>query len=303
MHNNKSKSRKVVANHTTHGSTKEAAKKLKKIASIGAERNYRQCYKNYLDYCDMNNIQSDFRGDIKYLTQYLMERSVLLKQKTLNQMRQSLQLVFQQKIPIIKSSMTTIINKRSYTEEEVNLIISKQNDLNGFTSKLAWHTGIRAHEAATILPLEEQGASKHRDWDTRLFTGMEEYRLYTICGKGGLIRCCAIPIWLSIELESRRRAPKMVTDREIIYESHYEIGSGQSWSQSFSHASKNVLGFSYGAHGLRFSYCKRRLKELLVAFKSNKDKSGSSSTIEDALKVLSQEVGHFRIDILFYYLR
>lgn len=303
MKNNKTKARVVMAKHTKHGSTKDNAKKLKKIASLGSERSYRQCFKNYLDFCDVNNIHDDHRGNIKYLTQYLIKRSVLHKQKTLNQIRQALQLIYQQNISHITSYTPTILGKRSYTEDEVSLIISHQNDLNAFTTRLAWHTGIRAHEAATILPLAEQGASKNRDWDSRLFTGMGEYRLYTICGKGGLIRCCALPLELSTELESRRVPPKRVVDREIYYESNYNIGYGQSWSQSFSNASRKALGFSNGAHGLRFSYCLRRLKELLAAFKFNKDKFGCSSTIQDSLKVLSQEVGHFRIDILFCYLR
>lgn len=303
MNKNHAKARKVVISHTLHGERKETCKRLKKISSIGTERSYRQCLKNYFDFCDKNEIHPDQRGDIKIILRYMFERREHIQQKTLNQIRQALQIVYQQHIPYIQSTKPTVLSKRSYTLEEVHLIISKQNSSNGFTTKLAWHTGIRAHEAATILPIQERAASTHRDWDHRLFIGMPEHKLYTVIGKGGLIRAVAVPLFLIDDLEARRIKPKNIIDREINHVTYYDIGFGQNWSQSFSEASKKSLGLSRGAHGLRHSHSKDRINKLLIEFKCNKDEFGCNSQVKDSLKVLSQELGHFRTDILFCYLR
>lgn len=84
-----------------------------------------------------------------------------------------------------------------------------------------------------------------------------------------------------------------VRDREIYYQSNYDVGFGQALSESFSAASHKALGWSNGFHGLRHSYAKRRLSIMLA--------SGVRPLL--ALKILSQELGHFRLDITFYYLR
>ncbi|MDN4711067.1 site-specific integrase, partial [Vibrio parahaemolyticus] len=65
------------------------------------------------------------------------------------------------------------------------------------------------------------------------------------------------------------------------------------WSNSFSAASKRVLGWSEGAHGLRHSYAQERMHEL--------QKAGFNRDL--ALETVSQEMGHFRPEITEVYLR
>lgn len=301
--NSKMKAKRIVARHTRHGLNKSMAKQQQVIASLGTERSYVQALSNYLRWCDFNDAPQDHFANIQILTEFLEERSELVAQKTLDQERQALQLIYKQKLPCVRSKKTTIPEKRSYTFDQVRVISNYQNDKNSLTTLLAFSAGLRAHEAATILPVEERPPSAHRSWDQRRFVGCPDYRLYTVVGKGGLVREVAVPVWLAKKLEARRIHPRRVTDRGIHYLSQYDVGFGQAWSQSFSSSSKKTLGFSTGAHGLRHSYAKWRLNILIEELKVTNLGLGQDQIIQDALLILSQELGHFRLDIVFCYLR
>lgn len=54
----------------------------------------------------------------------------------------------------------------------------------------------------------------------------------------------------------------------------------------------NALGWSRGAHGVRHSYAQERMAELQRGLR-----------YDDALEVVSQELGHFRPGITREYLR
>lgn len=303
MKNIKQQSKRIVARHTKHGLDKSNAKERRVIASLGTERSYVQALSNYLRWCDFNNVHPDYTSNICVLKEYLEERSEWVKQKTLDQERQALQLIYQQKLPCIRSLKASILEKRSYSYDQIKAISSHQSDRNSLTTYLAVYGGLRAHEPATILPIEERAPSSHRSWDQRRFLGSPEHRIYTVVGKGGLIRAVAVPLWLVNKLEARRIPPLRVTDRGIYYFSQYEIGFGQAWSQSFTSASKIALGYSTGAHGLRHSYAKWRLDILIRELELINPKWSPAQINQDALLILSQELGHFRLDIVFAYLR
>lgn len=304
MNDTHKKARRLVARHTKHGINKVDAKRLGMVTSIGTERSYRQCILNLLKWCELNKIDPDVISNKKILIQYLIERSEWVLQKTLDQERQSFQIVYKQKLPYIRSLQKSVYEKRSYSLQQVNSILKIQSEKNKITTLLSFYCGIRAHEAATILPVQERKASEHRTWDSNRFMGLPSTHIYTVVGKGGLIREVAVPPWLSQRLEANIRAtPIVVCDREITYLSHYDIGYGQKWSQSFSAASKAALGFSNGGHGLRHSYAKWRLAHLIDQFNSTQDVEGKISNEEKALLILSQELGHFRLDIVYCYLR
>lgn len=299
----KQKAKRVVARHTKHGVDKANAKKLKVITSLGTERSYRQAIFNYFCWCDFNNIHPDRFSSIRVLTEFLEERSEWVKQKTIDQERQALQLIYQQKLPCIRSQIISVLEKRSYSYEQVSAILFHQSEKNSLTSYLALYCGLRAHEAATILPMGERAPSSHRTWDLRRFLGYPEHRLYTVVGKGGLIRVVAVPLWLAKKLEARRIPPRRVIDRGIYYFSHYEIGFGQAWSQSFTSSSQRALGYSTGGHGLRHSYSKWRLEKLIEELGLINPKWSPAQINQDALLILSQELGHFRFEISLTYLR
>lgn len=231
------------------------------------------------------------------------ERSEWVKQKTLDLERQALQLIYKQKLPYLRSNQQTILDKRSYSMSQVNLIVTFQTERDSISTWLCFFGGIRAHEAATILPLAERDPSLHRVWDPRLFSGLPPHKIYTVAGKGGLVRKIAVPLWLALKLEVRRRKnPIFVRDREVNYLSHYDICFGQALSQNFTTASKKAIGFSRGCHGLRHSYAKWRLQNLLEYFETQ-PRIDQQCPEELALLILSQELGHFRLDITYCYLR
>ena len=305
MENAGKQARRIVAKHTQHGISRRYAKKTGVISSIGTERNYRQCLKNYLEWCALNGVHPDCQAKSSNLQIYLKERSEWIEQKNLNQIKHALELIYKQKLPNIRAMKKSIYEKRSYKLVQVQKIVEHQNPKNRITTLLAFFTGIRAHEAATILPIAEQPPSKRLDkWDPRRFTGLNEFILYSVIGKGGLIRAVAVPKWLATQLEATRRDhPIVVLDREVQYSSSYDIGYGQSWSQSFTTASTKSLGYSTGGHGLRHSYAKWRLWNLIFSLELEGCATDQGSIEEQALLIVSQELGHFRLDIVYCYIR
>lgn len=103
-----------------------------------------------------------------------------------------------------------------------------------------------------------------------------------------------IPEKLARELEKLRLInSRTVKDRTIKYTQYYSIGGGKAWTNSFSAASKRTLGWSHGAHGMRHSYAQARMSEL----------QQQGLMYSDALRLVSQALGHFRPDITEVYLR
>ena len=83
--------------------------------------------------------------------------------------------------------------------------------------------------------------------------------VYTVVGKGGLVREVLLPHRLAERLEERRLdAPERIVDRGVRYLQRYDLGGGHAFSTSFSRASIEALGKSRGAHGLRH-YSGRRI--------------------------------------------
>ena len=217
---------------------------------------------------------------------------------TLDQDRQALQVLPQFKgiaLPRVRSALATIRRARAYTQEQVELIAAAQGERNSLASKLANAAGLRAHELFTIMKVSEQPASGHRAWHGDRFVAQGwGAMIYSVKGKGGLVREVAIPGPLARELEGRRlQEPRLVTDRKVRYAQYYDIGGGQKWSQSFTDASKRVLHWSTGAHGVRHGYAQRRMEEL----------QGAGRSYQAALAIVSQEMGHYRPEITEVYLR
>lgn len=270
-----------------------------KIHSVGTARSYQQALTRVAEWM---RERRDNKG-LERLTAeearvYLEERSLVVRQKTLDQERQALQILpLVGKLERIKSNLkpTRLATEgRAYTPEQIEIIARAQTPRNALATRIAYASGARAHELLTLLPEDKRPASEHRDWSSERFDGRENVRLYTVEGKGGLKREVALPVYLAEQLEARRfRKPERVTDRGVRRNQHYDLGGGQAWSQSFSAASKRELGWSTGAHGLRHSYAQDRVDEL----QENAYEHAS------ALETVSQEMGHFRPDITRVYLR
>jgi len=252
------------------------------------------------------HVNKEFNLPLREITpdvaiQYLEQRSEQVGQKTLDMERQALQAMMQnvtkqlpqgETLTVIKSEKDQALRSRAYTPEQVKLIAQAQRTNNSLSTELAHAAGLRAHELLTLSRLDEQKASARPELDSK-FKGREGV-IYTVHGKGGLVRKVSIPVPLAERLERTRiDTPQRITDRGVHYTTKYQITGGQKWSNSFSAASKRALGWSEGAHGVRHSYAQQRMDEL--------QRMGYGRQV--ALETVSQEMGHFRPDITEVYLR
>ncbi len=264
-----------------------------RIHSVGTARGYEQALKGFAGYLRNHRLGTLSSATKEEAKQYLDARAGMVAQKTLDLDRQAIQMHLGIQLEVVKSGLETRLSTRSYTVAQVERIATAQSERNRLATLIAHDAGLRAHELFTLRPAGEQSASAHRQWSEDRFAGRTG-RLYTVQGKGGLVREVMLANHLASRLEERRLAEsKQVTDRGVHYLQFYDIGGGRAWSQSFSAASKRALGFSNGAHGLRHSYAQNRMREL----------QASGMTYDEAKGVVAQEVGHFAKDTTEAYLR
>lgn len=268
------------------------------IHSLGTARTYSDSLKCVAAYIAKNRLDTNGKG-LESLTPetaliYLESRAEEVGQKQLDKDRQSMQMILGEKLDVVKSNFDEVLKSRAYTQQQIQLIAEAQSEKNALATLVAADGGLRAHELQTLLPVEERLPSGHRSWISERFQGRSEVTRYTVKGKGGLVREVAVRKELADQLEELRlREPRVVTDREIFYLQSYDIGGGHRWSDSFSKASKRVLGWSSGGHGVRHTYAQMRMRALqLIGF-----------NFEQSLTVVSQEMGHFRPEISQVYLR
>ena len=301
--------------------SKQAASVMKKlqgthIRSVGTVRNYEQRLVRITTY-----LQEHRLGSLREMTpdraiSYLQQRATTVGQKTLDMERQALQAMMQhvthqlplgRNLEVIKSSAATRTSTkkhptlgrrladqtRAYNSEQMTLIASRQAPHNSLATEIAYAAGLRAHELLSLRRTHRR-LPDERPAHGMKFAGIRETTIsYTVHGKGGLVREVRIPIPLAQRLEKCRLAtPQVVKDRRINYQQFYAIGGGQPWSKSFSAASQQALGWSNGGHGLRHTYAQERMASLQCHL-----------TRQQALEVVSQELGHFRPEITEVYLR
>ncbi len=277
------------------------------VESVRSVANYEAALAKVAEWQKAEHAAGRQGGDLRSLTPaqavvYLEQRGEAVGQKTLDQERQAIQLMQQhvtshlaqgERLPVIKSELQQVLSSRSYTREQVAAIADRQGAKNALATQIAHAAGLRAHELLTLRPSSERPPDERPARDEK-FAVREQSARYTVSGKGGLCREVIIPRELAQRLENTRLAePQRINDRGVHYQSHYAIGGGQRWSNSFSQASNAALGRSSGAHGVRHSYAQERMGEL--------QRDGLS--YRDALEVVSQEMGHFRDSITEVYLR
>jgi integrase len=185
------------------------------------------------------------------------------------------------------------LSGRAYTPAQVDMVQRCQSELNALSTRIAYEAGLRAHELLTLRRTGEERPSGHRTWRPERFDGREGVR-YVVTGKGGLKREVLLSRETAERLEARRlAAPREILDRGVRYLQVYDISGGNRWAVSFSAASERALGWSTGAHGLRHSYAQERMRELAYP----------RMEYYRAREVVSQEMGHFRGEIVETYLR
>ena len=240
---------------------------------------------------------------------YLKARAAEVGQKTLDMERQAVQTMMVDvtgrmppgaRLPVVKSAEPHRPRPRAYSPAQVRAVAARQDPRNALATEIAHASGIRAHELLTLGRSGEQRPDDRRDQSQLTGTAAEGMKfagrdgvVYTVVGKGGLVREVMLPHRLAQRLEERRlAAPASVVDRGVRYLRRYDIGGGKAFTTSFSRASMEALGKSRGAHGLRHAYAQARMRELL-----------HHAEHRLALAIVSEELGHLRPDVTRTYLR
>ena len=295
--------RDIVGRLVNHPTALRRNPERKRPPSVGTVRNYRECLTQTAALISPLQLRDLTPEDaVDYLDRRAAgsDRKSPLGQKALDMHRQALEAMLvhvTHKLPsdghlkIVRASQKQRLTGRAYTPEQVRRVAAAQSPRNALATELAYAAGLRAHELLTLARPGEQRPDRRPAMESK-FLGRPG-RDYTVVGKGGLVRTVRIPDDLADRLEARRRSgPLRVTDRGVHYRSRYDVGGGHAWSESFSSASKRVLDWSTGAHGLRHSYAQERMRELR-----------RHMPYDDARETVSQELGHFRPRITNTYLR
>lgn len=274
----------------------------KVLESVGTVRNYEQALKTCCDYLKEHKLGALREVTPALAQSYLEIRATENSQSTIDMDRQALQCMMrnvtqqlqpQKNLEVTKSELKTIKNSRSYTPEQVQRITEHQTERHAISTDICQKAGLRAHELYTLRPAGEVQPSP-REVHPEKFSHMPaQTRCYTVTGKGGLIREVQLSTQLADRLEAQKLdIPQNVTDRGVNYTTHYNIAAGHRFSDAFNKASNRALGYSNGAHGLRHSYAQDRYEQLANHFPRL-----------DVMKIISQELGHFRPEITEVYLR
>ena len=274
-----------------------------RIRSVGTARNYQE-----------RLVQIAARLDVplsaltpERAVAYLRGRAARVGQKTLDMERQAIQAMMVDvtgrmppgaRLPVVKSAEPHRPRPRAYSPAQVSAVAARQDARNALATEIAHASGIRAHELLTLGRPGEQPPDDRRERSHLTGTAAEGMKfagrdgvVYTVVGKGGLVREVLLPHRLAGRLEDRRRnAPVLVVDRGVRYLQRYDIGGGQAFSASFSRASVEALGKSRGAHGLRYGYAQARMRELM-----------HHAEHRLALAIVSEEMGHLRPEITLRY--
>ena len=276
-----------------------------RIRSVGTARNYQE---------RLAQIAARIDVALTALTReravaYLKGRAAEVGQKTLDMERQAIQAMMVHitrqlppgaTLPVIKSAEPHRPKPRAYSPAQVRAVAARQDARNALATEIVHASGIRAHELLTLGRPDEQPPDDRRGRSHLTGTAAEGMKfagrdgvVYTVAGKGGLVREVLLPHDLAERLEKRRLdAPAPVIDRGVRYLQRYDVGGGQAFSASFSRASVEALGKSKGAHGLRHGFAQARMRELM-----------HHAEHRLALAIVSEEMGHFRSVVTQTYLR
>ena len=276
-----------------------------RVRSVGTARNYQERLMQIAARLDVSLTALTPAGAVAYL----QRRAAEVGQKTLDMERQAIQaMMFDatlwmapgQTLPVVKSATPQHLKPRAYSPAQVRAIVARQDARNALATEIVYAPGIRAHELLTLGRPAEQPPDDRRGQSRLTGTAAEGMKfagragvVYTVVGKGGLVREVLLPHGLAARLEARRRdAPDRVVDRGVRYLQRYDLGGGHAFSTSFSRASMEALDKSRGAHGLRHRFAQERMRELM-----------HHAEHRLALAIVSEELGHLRPDVVQTYLR
>jgi hypothetical protein len=218
------------------------------ITSVGTARNFEQCLRDFLRWRTAQNVSIDWPVTRAEMEAYLLHESSRWRQKTLDQHRQALRLVFSVALTHFDAEVPTVTEGRAYTFDEMERIAGRQAPHNALATRIAFHAGVRAAELYELREARELAPEPDRPWRNDLFIGMPDGIIYRVVGKGGLARSVLIPLELHVQLQFLRLdTPTLVIDRLVHRKVRFLVGGGQAISESFSSTSNRVLVFFTGS--------------------------------------------------------
>lgn len=281
--------KKVMHGRSRHGLQKE---QLGFISSVSTENKYRGNVKRFLEWLQSRKMSSKDVTE-QTATEFLNHISERCVQKTIDGYRQAFDIVFSMKLPYVVSEISSFLLPRAYRIEQIEMLAQCATEGMNLPILICAHGGLRASELDTISRPDEIDED-HRAWLEERFYGREEEIEYVVIGKGGLRRKIRLSPELSAKLEKTRlEMPIIKRQRGINYTKRYSLIGGHSFSLKFSRLSQDLLGWSTGGHGLRHHYAKRRMITLQSA----------GFFYDDALRIVSQELGHFSTANTLTYMR
>ncbi|HAS8195706.1 TPA: site-specific integrase [Vibrio vulnificus] len=185
---------------------------------------------------------------------------------------------------------------RAYTDEQVRRVaLSFDQEKSRLAVLLCRDAGLRVSELAELRRVGEgKSISNQRDWRSDRHALRKDSVEYIVTGKGGLVRSVRISRELALRLEKLRlNEPRLVTDRGVNYLQRYDLTFGNNLSKQFTNHANVEIGGSKGAHGLRHSFAHHRMEKLI----------SNGFSYNNALHIVSQEMGHMRYSITKVYLR
>ena len=282
----------IALRKTQLGPRTEACKD-RPIHSIGSQRIFAINLVGFARFLEVNHA-----GNLKCFPPdapetYLYARSLRVGEGQLRSDRWALQILTGRRLRLFEPARPQNLKAKAYTAEQLAAVAAHQTPMYAFSTWLAAAIGLRGMELITIGPLDQQPRDP-RPVPRYLHAYMAPGVLYSVEGKGGLVRTVLVPWPFVAQLEAHRRpSPIIVRHEGKDLTSYYDIPGGRRWAASFTEACRRTFNKSAGAHGLRHTYTQSRIDVLL----------GHDVPERDAKKAVSVEIGHFRVDVVETYLR
>ena len=227
--------------------------------------------------------------------QYLKTIATAKRQSTVDLARQAISLHIHpgDPLPYICSEVPTVARNRAYSPAQIQLLCAEADPFMRVSIALASDAGLREMELLTLARFSSLTPSDRR-WHEGRFFGREDDVPLVVHGKGGLVREVRVSQEHAEKLKLAERIhPVRIDHRGAHLTSHFDLVGGHRFSSKFGRLSQRVLGFSHGGHGLRHSFAQRRRDELLCL----------GFCLNEAIQILSHELGHFATKNTLAYLR
>lgn len=119
------------------GSSRHANRADGRVRSLRTARNYEQALASLSVWLHEHRLGSLRDLDSDTALRYLVERSELVRQSTLDQDRQAIQALLGRQLPRVCSELETALSGRAYTSDQITSIVAAQSNRHALATELA----------------------------------------------------------------------------------------------------------------------------------------------------------------------